>query len=87
MLLSDTTHSALELKGIFKKKASNSLALYFNYKWTLKNRDANNFALYFTYEWTLKSNQVVEFDENNKIKQLKIIYDTVILRKLVEELK
>ncbi|GAB3655788.1 hypothetical protein GCM10028791_27220 [Echinicola sediminis] len=76
-LNNDTNNSKLHFKGLYE------------------NKDANDFALYFTYEWTLKSNQVVEFDvvdiieldENNKIKQLKIIYDTVISRKLVEELK
>ncbi|WP_237270756.1 hypothetical protein [Tenacibaculum discolor] len=51
-------------------------------------------ALYFTYKWTLKNNEKVEFDvvdiielnSENKITKLKIIYDTVISRKLVNKL-
>ncbi|MEH6535887.1 MAG: nuclear transport factor 2 family protein, partial [Psychroserpens sp.] len=56
--------------------------------------DSNDLALYFTYKWTLKNNQkvefdvvdIIEFDSKNKIKKLKIIYDTVISRKLVDKL-
>ena len=59
-----------------------------------EQNNSNNIALYFTYEWTLKSNKIVEFDvvdiieldPDNKIKKLKIIYDTVVARKLVNEL-
>jgi len=60
----------------------------------LNKKDSNNIALYFTYKWTLKSNKIVEFDvvdiieldSDNKIIKLKIIYDTVVARKLVKEL-
>ncbi|WP_428742432.1 nuclear transport factor 2 family protein [Tenacibaculum sp.] len=75
-LNNDTSNSKLQLKGIFEQN------------------DSNNFAIFFTYKWTLKNNKVVEFDvvdiielnSENKIKKLKIIYDTVITRKLVKEL-
>ncbi|MDV7137978.1 nuclear transport factor 2 family protein [Maribacter sp. TH_r10] len=75
-LNNDTSNSKLHLQGIFEQNNS------------------NNIALYFTYEWTLKSNKIVEFDvvdiieldPDNKIKKLKIIYDTVVARKLVNEL-
>lgn len=49
----------------------------------------------FEYKWTVKSGKIVEFDvvdildfdKENKIIGLKIIYDTVISRNLVDEMK
>ena len=75
-LNNDTSNSEIYLKGIFEQN------------------DSNDLALYFTYKWTLKSNQIVEFDvvdiieldSENKIKKLKIIYDTVVSRELVNKL-
>lgn len=75
-LNNDTLNSKIILKGIFDQNDSNALALY------------------FTYYWTLKSNKIVEFDvvdiielnADTKIIKLKIIYDTVLSRKLVAEL-
>jgi hypothetical protein len=76
-LSSDTTNSKLHLLGIFEEKDSNSIALYFTYKWTLKNNEKVEFDVV----------DIIEFDEHNKISKLKIIYDTVVARKLVEQLE
>lgn len=75
-LNNDTSNSELHLKGIFEENDSNSLALYFTYKWTLKNNQKVEFDVV----------DIIEFDSLNKINKLKIIYDTVIARKLVEQL-
>ncbi|AXT20373.1 nuclear transport factor 2 family protein [Flavobacteriaceae bacterium AU392] len=76
-LNNDTTNSELDLKGIFEEKDSNSLALYFKYKWTLKNNQKVEFDVV----------DIIEFDTSNKITKLKIIYDTVISRELVKQLE
>ena len=75
-LNSDTSNSELSLKGIFEENDSNNLALYFTYKWTLKNNKKVEFDVV----------DIIEFDNQNKISKLKIIYDTVTARKLVEQL-
>ncbi|APZ47110.1 hypothetical protein BW723_12815 [Polaribacter reichenbachii] len=75
-LNSDTANSELHLKGIFEENDSSSLALYFTYKWTLKNNKKVEFDVV----------DIIEFDNQNKINKLKIIYDTVTARKLVEAL-
>lgn len=75
-LNSDTTNSELSLLGIFEESDSNNLALYFTYKWTLKNNQIVEFDVV----------DIIEFDNQNKISKLKIIYDTVIARKLVEQM-
>lgn len=72
----DTANSTLSLLGIFEEQDSNKLALYFTYKWTLKNNNIVEFDVV----------DILEFDNENKISRLKIIYDTVIARKLVEQL-
>lgn len=77
----DTTDSKLTINGIFEEKSS--------------DQTSSKVALYFTYQWTLKSDKVVEFEvvdiitfnEQHQITELKIIYDTVITRGLVKELK
>lgn len=76
-LNSDTTNSKLSLLGIFEDSDSNNLALYFTYKWTLKNNQIVEFDVV----------DIIEFDNQNKISKLKIIYDTVVARKLVEQLQ
>lgn len=73
----DTALSALKLNGIFEEENTNRLALYFNYKWTLKNKKQLVFDVV----------DILKFDEGNKITELKIIYDTVSARALIEELK
>ncbi len=75
-LNSDTTNSELSLLGIFEESDSKNLALYFTYKWTLRNNQVVEFDVV----------DIIEFDIQNKISKLKIIYDTVIARKLVEQL-
>ena len=75
-LNNDTSNSELFLKGIFEQNDSNNLALYFTYKWTLKNNEKVEFDVV----------DIIELDSENKITKLKIIYDTVISRKLVNDL-
>jgi hypothetical protein len=75
-LNSDTANSELSLLGIFEENDSNNLALYFTYKWTLKNNQIVEFDVV----------DIIEFDNQNRISKLKIIYDTVIARKLVGQL-
>ncbi|GAA3568547.1 nuclear transport factor 2 family protein [Snuella lapsa] len=75
-LSSDTTNSELHLFGVFEENNSNRLALYFTYKWTLKNDKKVEFDVV----------DIIEFDMHNKISKLKIIYDTIISRKLIEQL-
>ncbi|MTE26010.1 nuclear transport factor 2 family protein [Winogradskyella ouciana] len=75
-LNNDTKRSELNLKGIFEQQDSNNLALYFGYKWTLKNNAKVEFDVV----------DIIEFDSENKIKTLKIIYDTVASRDKVEAL-
>lgn len=74
---SDTSNSKLHLKGVFDEKHSNNLALYLTYKWTFKNNKIVEFDVV----------DIIELDSENKISKLKIIYDTVIARKIVYELK
>lgn len=73
----DTNNSELKLDTIFEDEQSNKIALYFKYIWTLKSNKVVSFDVV----------DIIEFDSENKITDLKIIYDTVISRKLVEEIK
>lgn len=77
LLSDDTQESKLELKDIFETPNSNKLALYFNYAWTLKNGDLVNFAVV----------DIIEFNDQHKITDLKIIYDTQHSRKAIAMLK
>lgn len=76
-LNNDTSNSELLLKGIFEDNDSNKLALYFCYKWTLKNKEEVEFDVV----------DIIEFDSFNMINKLKIIYDTVLARALLKQLK
>ena len=76
-LNNDTSTSELNLLGIFEEKDSNKLALYFTYKWTLKNNRKVEFDVV----------DIIEFDSLSKISKLKIIYDTVLARELVDLLE
>ena len=76
-LNNDTSNSELNLHGIFEEKDSNMLALYFTFKWTLKNNRIVEFDVV----------DIIEFDSLNKIRKLKIIYDTVLARELVDLLE
>ena len=76
-LQNDTSKSELELKGIFEQNNSNTIALYFLYKWTLKNNKIVEFDVV----------DIIDINTEGKITKLKIIYDTVISRRLVHELE
>lgn len=76
-LTNDTSNSVLEPKGIFEENDSNKLALYFGYRWTLRNKEEVEFDVV----------DIIEFDSLNNIHKLKIIYDTSVARKLVNNLK
>ena len=73
----DTLNSKLKFKGLFEEKDSQRIALYFKYNWTLNNNSYVEFEVV----------DIIEFDENNKIEHLKIIYDTVKSRVFVKHLK
>ncbi len=73
----DTANSELKLKGIFEEKDSDSIALYFNYKWTMKNNELVEFDVV----------DIIEFDESNQIIKLKIIYDTFKSRAMIKKLR
>jgi len=76
-LQADTQSSELKLIGIFEEENRSDIALYFTYKWTLKTREIVSFDVV----------DVIEFNDSDKIKKLKIIYDTVLARTLVNQLK
>jgi len=76
-LMSDTKKSELEIKGIYEEPESNSIAIFFNYKWTMKNNEIADFDVV----------DIIDFNNSAKIKNLKIIYDTVKSRKILEKLK
>ena len=76
-LAEDTHNSELQLIEIFENVNSGNIALYFEYKWTVKSGKIVEFDVV----------DIIEFDDQNKIVSLKIIYDTVVSRALVEEMK
>ncbi|GGG57373.1 hypothetical protein GCM10011414_29020 [Croceivirga lutea] len=76
-LSADTSASKLHFKAIFEEKTRNHFALYFAYEWTLKNNEQVKFDVV----------DIIELDSDNKIAQLKIIYDTVVARGIIEKLK
>lgn len=76
-LMSDTTKSELELKGIYEAPESNSIALFFNYKWTMKNNEIADFDVV----------DIIDFNNTSEIRNLKIIYDTVQSRRIMNKLK
>lgn len=71
----------------YKKLNEDTLKSKLKFKGFFEEKDSQRIALYFKYNWTLKNNSYVEFDENNKIEHLKIIYDTVKSRVFVKDLK
>ena len=76
-LFADTNNSELHIKGIFEDAQTGNIALHFIYQWTLRNASEVNFEVV----------DILEFDEENKIKILTIIYDTVKSRELVQQLE
>ncbi len=75
-LQNDTQASKLTLDGIFTEKDSQRGIILFDYHWTIRDGSAVNF----------KVADVLVLDEHYKIKQLTIIYDTVISRNLIQSL-
>ncbi len=75
-LFADTNNSDLSIKGIFEDATTGNIALHFNYQWTLKNDSHVNFEVV----------DILEFNDDNKIEVLTIIYDTVRSRELVKQL-
>ncbi|NER15525.1 nuclear transport factor 2 family protein [Leptobacterium flavescens] len=76
-LNNDTTNSSLKLDGVFTEEGSRRISLLFDYEWTLKNNKKVRFKVV----------DIICFNDLNKIEKLTIIYDTVVSRKLLEELK
>lgn len=68
-LLADTSSSKLTLKNIFEGY-QDTAAMYFEYVWTMKDGQIIKFEVM----------DVFDFDINNKIKNLTIIYDTHLIR-------
>lgn len=69
-LANDTSNSELRIKGIYSEEDKNEIALYFNYKWTKKDGSIVEFDVV----------DILEFNSENKITKLKIIYDTYGVR-------
>lgn len=75
-LAEDTTESKLIINGIFEEPSSSRVALYFNYEWTLKSGKIVDFDVV----------DIIVFDAEGKISELRIIYDTVQSRRMVSDL-
>lgn len=76
-LQEETTNSQLAIQGIFEEKKSNRIALYFRYIWTLINGKTVEFDVV----------DIMQFDEESQITELKIIYDTTTARELLKEMR
>ncbi len=76
-LAEDTLNSELKIIEIFENSDFGKIALHFKYTWTVKSGKIVVFDVI----------DIIEFDGQNKILELKIIYDTVVSRSLVEEMK
>jgi len=76
-LFDDTTQSVITLLNIFQSTTHpNIAAVHFKYEWTLKNGAKTDF----------EAVDVFNFDENGKIKEMTIIYDTAKTRSAFEML-
>ena len=71
-LSNDTNNSELEILSIFENQKGDQVALHFNYKWTLKNGQLVAFDVVDIFEF-----------RDNKITDLKIIYDASVTRSLI----
>lgn len=76
-LFADTNTSELRFQGYFEEAEGGRAALYFSYGWTLADGRRVDFDVV----------DILEFDEDKRISQLKIIYDTVQSRKAVDRLR
>ncbi|MBC7826981.1 MAG: nuclear transport factor 2 family protein [Chitinophagaceae bacterium] len=76
-LFADTKQSAIMLLNIFENtEKTNVYAVQFRYNWILKDGSKTNFECV----------DVFQFNEENKISELTIIYDTYKLRSIFENL-
>lgn len=73
ILLEDTHASDIKQDGIFTEREKNRIALLFDYHWTLSNGSSAQFSVV----------DILEFDTDQKIEKLTIIYDTEGVRNLV----
>jgi len=62
---------------LFYEEDNNRVSLLFDYVWTLRNHKKVSFKVV----------DVIALDPQNKIKELRIIYDTVSARAIFEEQK
>ncbi|MDF1695754.1 MAG: hypothetical protein P1U56_07990 [Saprospiraceae bacterium] len=76
-LANDTTSSQLTYQEIFENSTGQQLALYFNYKWTLVSGKVVVFDVV----------DIIKFNDQGKVIDLKIIYDTQHSRSEVGKLK
>ncbi|MFN7115476.1 MAG: nuclear transport factor 2 family protein [Saprospiraceae bacterium] len=76
-LLADTQQSQLTLLEIFTNATGTVIAANFVYRWTLSDGTITTFDCV----------DIFELDEQGKIKQLKIIYDTAKTRPIFENAK
>lgn len=76
-LFQDTRASELTFLDVFTNTAGNKACINFIYRWTMADGSITVFDCV----------DVVEFDENGKIKRLKIIYDTAQTREKFNGLK
>ena len=76
-LAADTNTSKVNFDGLFFEKDSNRISLLFEYLWELKDGKMIEFKVV----------DILEFNTENKIEKLTIIYDTVYSRKALAKLK
>lgn len=76
-LQEDTNQSIITLKETFQGTSENTIAILFEYDWTLSDGKRVVF----------EGVDIFEFNEENKIVKLTIIYDTVQARGMVENLQ
>jgi len=77
VLANDTSNSELSIKGIFEDNDLHQIALYFTYTWTLKNNETVRFDVV----------DIIEFNTDDKISKLTIIYDTIVARLMLQKQK
>ncbi|MEM7102039.1 MAG: nuclear transport factor 2 family protein [Bacteroidota bacterium] len=75
-LFGDTNQSEITLHGVYIGQNPMTASCHFEYRWTLANGEKTTFECI----------DLFEFDENGKIKMLKIIYDTFQTRKVFDTL-
>lgn len=76
-LFADTMSSTLRLDGIFSEPTSSRILILFEYQWKLRNHQQVIFNVV----------DVLEFDSDNKITTLKIIYDTARSKEAFSQLE